>query len=328
MKRREFITLLGGAATWPLAARAQQGDRVRRIGVLMNLAADDSESQARLTAFRQALQELGWTVGRNVLMEYRWGAADVARARKLAAELIALAPDVILASASPAVTGLQEVTRTVPIVFANVVDPVGAGFVASLARPGGNTTGFTAFEYGLSGKWLEMLRQIAPRVTRAAVFRDPAISSGIGQFAVIQAVAPSFGVELTPYNMRDTGEIERAFTDIADRGIGGVILTGSSPGGIHRDLIIGLVARYRLPAIYPLRYFVTAGGMISYGPDTIDLFRRAAAYVNRILRGENPADLPVQNPTKYELVINLKTAEALGIEIPATIRALANEVIE
>ena len=328
IRRREFITLLSGAAAWPLAARAQQRERMRRIGVLMDWAADDPEGQARDTAFRQALQELGWTDGRNVLIEYRWGVVDVDRARKQAAELITLAPDVILASASPTVTGLQQVTRTVPIVFVNVIDPVGAGYVASLARPGGNTTGFTMFEYALSGKWLEMLKQIAPRVTRVAVFRDPAISSGIGQFAVIQAVAPSFRVELTPYDTRDAGEIERAFTDIARRGIGGLIVTGSATAGTHRDLIVGLVARHRLPAILYDHFWVTVGGMISYGPDLVEGYRRAATYVDRILRGEKPSDLPVQAPTMYLLSINLKTAKALGIEVPATIRALANEVIE
>jgi putative ABC transport system substrate-binding protein len=252
----------------------------------------------------------------------------VARARKPAAELIALAPDVILANASPAVTGLQELTRTVPIVFVNVIDPVGAGFVASLARPGGNTTGFTVFDYSISSKWLEMLKQIVPRVTRVAVFRDPTVSSGIGQFAVIQAVAPSFGVELTPYDTRDAGDIEGAFNDIAHRGIGGLIVTASSTAAINRDLVVGLVARHRLPAMYAFRFFVAAGGMISYGPDTIDPFRRAADYVDRILRGEKPAELPVQAPTTYGLAINLKTAKALGIEIPATMRALATEVIE
>jgi putative ABC transport system substrate-binding protein len=329
MRRRQFIALLGGAAAaWPLAARAQQLDRVRRIGVLMNFAEDDSESQTRLAAFRQALQELGWTDGRNVTIEHRWSVADVARAREMAAELIALAPDVILATASPAVTGLQQVTTTVPIVFVNIIDPVGAGFVASLARPGRNTTGVTVFEYGISSKWLEILKQIAPRLTRVAVFRDAAISSGIGQFAVIQAVAPSFGVELTPYDTRDAAEIERAFTDIAQRGIGGLIVTASSPAANYRDLIVGLVARHGLPAVYGARYFVTAGGMISYGPDFTEGFRRAASYVDRILRGEKAADLPVQAPTTYGLAINLKTAKALGIEIPSTMRALANEVIE
>jgi putative ABC transport system substrate-binding protein len=328
LRRREFIAGLGGAVICPLTATAQQAERMRRIGVLWNLAEDDPESQARLTAFRQGLQELGWTDGRNMLMGYRWGAADVARARKMAAELIALAPDVILTSASPAVTGLQEVTRTVPIVFAGVVDPVGAGFVASLARPGGNTTGFTLFEYSLSSKWLEMLKQIAPRVTRVAVLRDPAISSGIGQFAVIQVVAPLFGVELSPYATRDAGEIGYAFTDIAHRGIGGLIVTASSTAVMHRDLIVGLVARHRLPAIYYSRTWSTGGGLISYGPDQLDQYRRAAGYVHRILKGEKPADLPVQAPTKYELVINLKTAKALGLEIPATIYARADEVIE
>jgi putative ABC transport system substrate-binding protein len=328
MKRREFITLLGGAAAWPLAARAQQGDRVRRIGVLMSLAADDPESQARVTAFRQGLQGLGWTDSRNVLIEYRWSAVDVDRARKQAAELITLAPDVILANGSPAVAGLQQVTRTVPIVFVNVVDPVGAGFVASLARPDGNTTGFTMFEYALSGKWLQMLKQIAPRVTRVAVFRDPAISSGIGQFAVIQAVAPSFGVELTPYDTRDAGEIERAFTGIARGGIGGVIITASALATVYRDLIITLANRHRLPAVYPYRAFVNAGGLVSYGPDTVEQYRLAAGYVDRILKGEKPADLPVQTPTRYKLAINLKTAKALGIDVPPTLFALADEVIE
>ena len=296
IRRREFIAGLGSAAAWPLAARAQQGERVRRIGVLMNIEQDDPESQARLAAFRQALQELGWVDGRNILMEYRWGAPDVARARKLAAELIALAPDVILASASPTVAGLQEVTRTVPIVFVNVIDAVGAGFVESMARPGRNTTGFTAFEYSISGKWLEMLKQIAPRVTRVAVLRDAAISSGIGQFAVIQAVAPSFGVELSPYDTRDAVEIERAFTAMGRGNIGGLIVTASSTATIHRDLIVGLVARHRLPAVYGNRLFVSAGGMISYGADSIDPLRHAAGYVDRILRGEKPADLPVQAP--------------------------------
>jgi putative ABC transport system substrate-binding protein len=328
MRRREFIAGLGGAVAWPLAARAQQGDRVRRIGVLFGGDENDPAVKSALSAFTQALAGLGWTDGRNVLIEYRWSVADVDRARKQAAELITLAPDVILASQSPAVAGLQQVTRTVPIVFVTVIDPVGAGFVANLARPGGNTTGFALFEYGLSGKWLEMLKQIGPGVTRVAVFRDPAISSGIGQFAVIQAVAPSFGVELTPYDTRDAVEIERAFTAIARGGIGGVIVTASQGATTNRDLIVGLVARHRLPAIYAFRVFVTAGGMIAYGPDTIDPFRRAAGYVDRILRGEKPADLPVQAPTKYELVLNMKTAKALGLTIPPNLLALAAEVIE
>jgi putative tryptophan/tyrosine transport system substrate-binding protein len=328
MRRRAFIAGLGSAAAWPLAARAQQGDRVRRIGVLMSLEPNDPESQARLGAFRQALQERGWVDGRNVLMEYRWGAADLARARKLAAELIALAPDVILAIASPAAAGLQAVTRTVPIVFVNVIDPVGAGFVASMSRPGGNTTGFTAFEYSISGKWLEMLKQIAPRVTRVAVLRDAAISSGIGQFAVIQAVAPSFGVELSPYDTRDAVEIERAFTAMGRGNIGGLIVTASPTAGIHRDLIVGQVAQHRLPAVYWGRLFVTAGGLISYGPDLVEQYRRAPGYIDRILRGENPADLPVQAPTKNELVLNMKTAKALGLTIPETLLATADEVIQ
>jgi putative ABC transport system substrate-binding protein len=328
MRRRSFIAGLGSAAVWPVVARAQQPDRVRRIGVLMNLEQDDPESQARLAAFRQALQELGWVDGRNMLMEYRWGAADVARARKLAAELIALAPEVILASASPTVAGLHEVTRTVPIVFANVIDAVGAGFVESMARPGGNVTGFTAFEYSISGKWLEMLKQIAPRVTRVAVLRDAAISSGIGQFAVIQAVAPSFGVELSPYDTRDAVEIERAFTAMGRGNIGGLIVTASSTATIHRDLIVGLVARHRLPAVYSGRIFVAAGGMISYGPEFTESYRRAAGYVDRILKGEKPAALPVQAPTKNELIINLKTAKALGLTIPETLLATADEVIQ
>jgi putative ABC transport system substrate-binding protein len=274
------------------------------------------------------MQELGWIEGRNISFDLRWGASQPTTRRRLAQEVLTLAPDAILASSAVVVEVLQEQTRTIPIVFAGVIDPVGGGLVASLARPGGNTTGFTAFEYGLSGKWLEMLKQIAPRVTRVAVFRDPAISSGIGQFAVIQAVAPLFGVELTPYDPRDPGEIERAFAAIARGGIGGVIVTAGSTTAINRDLIIGLVARHRLPAIYNAHYFVTAGGMISYGPDTTDSFRRAAGYVDRILRGERPADMPVQAPTKNELVINLKTAKALGLTIPETLLATADEVIQ
>jgi putative tryptophan/tyrosine transport system substrate-binding protein len=328
MRRREFIAGLGSAAARPVVARAQQPERIRRVGVLMNLAADDPESQARTTAFRQGLEELGWTDGHNMLTEYRWDAADVARARNLAAELVARASDVILASGSSAVTGLQEVTHTVPIVFVNVIDPVGAGFVASLARPGGNTTGFTVFEYSISGKWLEMLKQIAPRVTRVAVLRDAAISSGIGQFAVIQAVAPLFGVELIPYDTRNADVIEGAFTAIERGGIGGVIVTGSGTAANNRDLIVNLVARHRLPAVYSGRYFVTAGGMISYGADQVGGYRRAARYVDRILRGEKPADLPVQASSKYETVVNLKTTKALGLTIPETLLATADEVIQ
>jgi putative ABC transport system substrate-binding protein len=328
MKRREFITLLGGAATWPLAARAQQGERVRRIGVLMNLAADDPETLARVTAFAQGLQELGWRDGRNVRIDYCWAAGDAGRFHRCAQELLALAPDVTLASAHPSVVALQQTTRTVPIVFVGVADPVGAGLVASLAQPGGNTTGFSIYEYGISGKWLELLKEIAPRVTRVAVIRDHSITSGTAQFAAIQSVAPSFAVELSPVGVRDAGEIERGVSALARAPNGGVIVTGSPLTGVHRDLIIALAARHRLPAVYGFRYFVTSGGLISYGPHIVDQYRRAAAYVDRVLKGEKPADLPVQEPTKYELAINLKTAKALGLEIPSSVLARADEVIE
>ena len=327
--RRAFITLIGGAAAaWPLSARAQQGERVRRIGVLMNSTADDAVSQDRLTAFVQGLQELGWTVGRNLQIDYRWGAGNVERYRTFAAELVALTPDILMTVGAPAVEALQRATRTVPIVFTSVTDPVGGGLVTSLARPGGNTTGFTLSEYGLSGKWLELLKEIAPRVMRTAVLRDP-VAVGIGQFAAIQAVAPSLQVELSPVDVRDAGEIERAVTAFADRPNGaGLIVTASAFTMIHRELIIALARRHQLPAVYPFRYYITSGGLISYGPDPIDLARRAASYVDRILKSESPADLPVQNPTKYELVINLKTAKALGLEIPPTLLARADEVIE
>ena len=329
MNRRAVITLLGGAtAAWPMAARAQQRERMRRIGVLLNLAADDPEAQARLAAFHQGLQELGWTVGRNVRIDYRWGAGDTDRLRRDATELVALAPDVILASAGLTVRALQQATRNVPIVFAQVIDAVGAGFVASLARPGGNTTGFTLFEYGISGKWLELLKQIAPGVTRAAVLRDPTNPTVIGQFGAIQSVAPSLGMELSPVGVRDPDEIERAITAFARGANDGMVVLSSGLTIIHRHLIIRLSARYRLPTVYPYRFFVTEGGLISYGPDLIEQYRRAAGYVDRILKGEKPADLPVQAPTKYELVINLKTAKALGLEIPPTLLARADEVIE
>jgi len=329
MRRREFITLLGGAAVaWPRAAYAQ-ADRMRRVGVLVNRAADDPEEQARLAAFRQLLQELGWTDGRNVRIDYRWGAADADRSRTYAAELVALAPDVILAVGSQITAALLQTTRTVPIVFVNVVDPVGAGYVARLAHPGGNATGFTAFEYSLSGKWLELLKEIAPNLTRIAILRDPAIAAGIGQFAVIQAMAsPSRGVELSPIDVRDGGEIERNIAALAREPNGGLIVTASSAAGVHRELIIRLAARHGLPAVYPFRAFVISGGLISYGPDATDQFRRAAGYVDRILKGEKAADLPVQSPTKYELVVNLKTAKALGIIVPQTVLARADEVIE
>jgi putative tryptophan/tyrosine transport system substrate-binding protein len=326
--RRDFITLLGGAvAAWPLAARAQQRERRRRIGVLMNFTSDDPVSQDRLAAFVQGLQELGWTVGRNLQIDYRWGGGNVERYRTFAAELVALTPDVLVTAGAPAVEALQRATRTVPIVFTNVTDPVGGGLVASLARPGGNTTGLTLSEYGLSGKWLELLKEIAPRVTRVAVLRDP-VAVGIGQFAAIQAAAPSLQIELSPVDVRDATEIERAVTAFADGPNGGLIATASALTAIHRELIIALATRHKLPAVYPFRYYVTSGGLISYGPDTVDQYRLAARYVDRILKGEKPADLPVQAPTKYELVINLKTAKALGLEVPPTLLTRADEVIE
>jgi putative ABC transport system substrate-binding protein len=329
MRRRKFITLLGGAvAGWPLAARAQQGDRVRRIGVLLPAAADDALFQARIGAFLQGLALLGWTIGRNVQIDTRWATANAADIRRHAAELAALAPDVILANGASAVGPLLQATRTVPIVFPVVTDPVAAGFVDSLARPGGNATGFMSFEYSLSGKWPELLKQIAPGVTRAAVFRDPAVPPGIGQFGVIQAAAPSLRVEVTPVNMRDAAEIERGVTAFARGSNGGLIVTTSGFAIRHRDLIITLAARHKLPAVYPERPFVAAGGLISYGPDYVDQYRHAASYVDRILKGERPADLPVQAPTKYELVINLKTARALGLTVPPTLLARADAVIE
>jgi putative tryptophan/tyrosine transport system substrate-binding protein len=327
IRRREFMFTLGGAAAWPLAARAQQAERMRRIGVLVNLPANDPEWQGRLAAFLQGMEALGWADGRNVRIDARSGAADAERIGRYAAELVALTPDVILASGTVTVEVLQKTTRTVPIVFVQVTDPVGVGYVASLARPGGNITGFTHFEYGLSGKWLELLKQIAPQMTRAAVIREPT-TLGIGQLAAIQSVAPSFGVELSPLDVRDVGEIERAIAAFARSSNGGLIVTTSAPAALHRDLIIALAGRHRLPTVYPFRYYVTSGGLISYGPNTIDPYRRAASYIDRILRGEKPADLPVQAPTKYELVINLKTAKALGIELPAAVLGRADEVIE
>ena len=328
MQRREFITLLGGAAAWPLAARAQQADRIRRIGVLMSLAADDRQGQARLAAFVQGLRELGWTDGRNVRIDTRWAAGDADDVRKYAAELVAFAPDVILASGGTGVATLLQATRSVPIVFTQTPDPVGAGFVASLAHPGNNATGFTNFEYGMGAKWLELLKEIAPRVTRAAVMRDAVTPQGIGQFAAVQSVAPSLGLEVSPLNVRDAGEIDSAVAAFARGSNGGLIVTGSGFAIVHRNLIVTLAARYKLPAVYSLRSFVTAGGLISYGADSIEPHRRAAGYVDRILKGEKPADMPVQAPTKYELTINLKTAKALGIEIPAKLLATAGEVIE
>jgi putative ABC transport system substrate-binding protein len=328
LKRRELIWLLVGAAAWPSAARAQQSDRMRRIGVLANLSESDPEGQVRLAAFVQGLQELGWTVGRNVRIDFRWAVGDVDRNRRNAAELVALAPDVILASGSFGVGQLQQATRTVPIVFVNVIDPVGGGFVESLARPGGNATGFANFEYGISGKWLELLKEIAPSVTRAAVLRDPSRASGSGQLGALQSAAPPFGVELSPVGLRDAGEIERAITAFARGSNGSLIVTSGTSSIVHRKLIITLAARHRLPAVYPYRFYVSEGGLISYGPDHVEQYRLAAGYVDRILKGEKPADLPVQAPTRYETVLNLRTAKALGLEVPPTLLARADEVIE
>jgi putative ABC transport system substrate-binding protein len=329
LNRRKFITLLGGmAAAWPLAAQAQQAERVRPIGVLMNVSPDDPEGQARLAAFLQGLQQAGWAVNRNLRVHIRWGAGDSERIRRDASELVALAPDVILAASTAAVGPLQQETSTVPIVFVVVADPVGAGFVNSLARPGGNITGFLGYEYGMSAKWLELLKKVTPRVTRAAVLRDPALGLGTAQLAAIQTVAPSFGVEVTPVGLRDASEIERGIVAFARGASDGLIVTGSMSATFHRDLIINLAARHRLPAIYPFSFFVAGGGLISYGPNTVDQYRVAAGYVDRILKGEKPADLPVQAPTKYELVINLKTANALGLEVSPTLLARADEVIE
>jgi putative ABC transport system substrate-binding protein len=328
MRRRNFIALIGGAAAWPLAARAQQRGPMRRVGVLMNVAEADPESAARIAAFVQGLQQSGWSDGRNVQIDTRWAGGDVDRFRQYAAELIALAPDVVLASNSLAVAALQKATHTTPIVFVGITDPVGAGFVDSLARPGGNATGFTLFEYGLSGKWLELVKEIAPAIKRAAVLRDPASPAESGMFTAIQSVAPSVGVELSPFEMRDASEIERAITVFASGPNGGLIVLGSSLANVHRELIITLAARHRLPAVYSDRLFVASGGLVSYGPNRIDQFRRGAAYVDRILKGQKPSDLPVQAPTKYELVINLKTAMALGLAVSPTLLARADEVIE
>jgi putative ABC transport system substrate-binding protein len=328
MTRRAFIMLLGGAAALPLAARTEQPERMPRVGVLSNLSQDDPEARARDAAFVQELRQFGWIDGRNVQIEYRWAAADSERFRTFATELVALAPDVILAYTSPAVAALQQATNSIPIVFVSVIDPVGAGVVETLARPGGNATGFTVFEYGISGKWLELLKEIAPWVTRVAIIRDPAIPAGIGQFAAIQAVAPSLGMEFSAIGVRDPAVIERAVAAFAQSPNGGLIVTASVLATAHRDSIIAVAARHRLPALYPFRYYVTGGGLMSYGPDQVDQFRRAAAYVSRILKGEKPADLPVQAPTKLELVINLKTAKALDLTVPPTLLARADEVIE
>src|SRR5215510_16040638 len=319
MRRREFITLLGSTAMLPVATRAQQPDRVRRIGVLMSNLDHDLDGVARLSAFQKALRELGWDEGRNLQIDTRWGIDDD-RIRRNAAELIALAPDVILANGPPTVMALQQATRSVPIVFVAVTDPVGMGIVQSLARPGGNATGFISAEFGLSVKWLEMLKEMAPGVRRVAVLRESSNPSGLAQFATIQGVAPSFGVELSPLGVRDAGEIERDVEAFARPGDGGMIVTRIAQTIAHRDAIIKAASQNRLPAVYPLRVFVTTGGLISYGPDVVDQYRRAAAYVDRVLKGEKPADLPVQAPTRYELVINLKTAKALGLIVPDSLR--------
>jgi putative tryptophan/tyrosine transport system substrate-binding protein len=328
MRRREFITLLGGAAVFPIAARAQQRERMRRVGIILPASSDDAEYQVRVGAFLQGLQELGWALGRNVRVDTHWATSNAASIRKHAAELAALAPDAILAFGASTVGPLLQETRTVPIVFPVVGDPVAAGFVESLARPGGNATGFMTFEYGMGAKWLELLKQIAPAVTRVAVLRDPAIPTGPAQFGVIQAAAPSAGMEVRPVDVRAAGEIERGMTALAVAPNAGLIITASAASQVHHNLIITLAARHRLPAVYYERLFTSAGGLISYGPDFIDQFRRAAGYVDRILKGEKPADLPVQAPTKYELVINLKTAKTLGLDVPAALLATADEVIE
>jgi ABC-type uncharacterized transport system substrate-binding protein len=329
MLRREFLGVMSGAAaTWPLAARAQQNERVRRIGVLMGQAADDQQGQARSTAFVQTLQRLGWVDGRNARIDVRWSGGNSEEIRRDASELVALRPDVIVASGSATVGPLLQATSAVPIVFVVVPDPVGAGFVDSLARPGGNATGFTIFEYGIGAKWLELLKEISSRIKRVAVLRDAAIAAGVGQFGAIQSAAPTLGVELSPINVRDAGEIERAVAAFARSPDGGLIVTGSSLAAVHRDLIVMLAARHNLPTVYYERFFVSAGGLLSYGPDLVDQHRSAATYVDRILKGEKPADLPVQAPTKYELAINLKTAKTLGLTVPPTLLARADEVIE
>ena len=328
MRRREFILLIGGAAaTWPLAARAQEPSGVRRIGVLMNIS-DDPEGKARLAAFRQSLEQLGWIDGRNVRIDTKWADGDVERIRRLATEMVAQSPDVILATGSAAAAPLLQATRTVPIVFVNTPDPVGAGYVKSLARPGGNATGFLLFEYSIGAKWLDLLKQIAPEVNRVAVLRDATISAGLGQYGAVQSAAASFGVEASAIDLRDVSEIERDIAAFATTPGGGLIVSASPVATRHRDLIVKLAARHKLPAIYYERFFVAEGGLISYGPNIVDQYRRAPSYVDRILKGEKPADLPVQAPTKYELVINLKTAKALSLDVPNTLIGGADQLIE
>jgi putative tryptophan/tyrosine transport system substrate-binding protein len=327
MKRRDFIALLGGAAVWPLAARAQQSGRMRRVGILMPLTAEDPYEQSRLAAFLQGLQEAGWSVGRNLRIDTRWGGGDVDRIHRSATELVALAPDVILAIGTNSAVGLQHATHTVPVVFTAVTDPAGGGLVESLARPGGNMTGFALISFGTGAKWLELLKEIAPGVRRAAILRDTS-PAGVGTFAAIQAVAPSLGLEASPVGAEDAGEIERAVTAFARSADGGLIVVPNATTIVYRKLIISLAAKLHLPAVYGYRLFVTNGGLICYGPDIVDQCRRAAGYADRILRGEQPGNLPVQEPTKFELVVNVKTANALGLEVPATVLARADEVIE
>jgi len=328
MRRRDLISVIGSAAVWPLAAHAQQASRMRRIGVLVNLGKDDPLGQARQKAFMQGLQALGWTEGRDVQIDTRWGGGDADQFRKYAAELIALQPDVVLATSGATMPALMQATRTVPIVFVQVPDPVGSGFVASLARPGGNATGFTQFDFSLSGKWLEVLKEIAPRVAHVAVLRDPVDPAGTGQFGAIQIAAPPLGIEVRPVDVREPNEIENGIAALANTTDGGLIITGSAPSAVHRDLIIKLAAQYRLPAVYPYRFYATDGGLVSYGPNTIDPYRQAASYVDRILKGAKPADLPVQAPTRYELVINRKTAKSLGLALPQAMVARADELID
>src|SRR5271166_5332530 len=328
MRRRDFITLIGGTVTWPFAARARQLDQLRRIGVLMDLAADDPQSSKELTAFRNGLQERGWTIGGNLQIDYRWSAGNIDLKRRYASELVALAPDVVLAAGGTFVGALQQVTRAVPIVFVEVSDPVNRGLVASLARPGGNTTGFTQFEFRTAGKWLELLKHIAPNTRRVAVIRDPSESSGIGYFTAIQAISPSLGVEVSAIDARDTSEIGRAIVLFARDSNSGMILTPTGEARSRRETIIASAARLKLPAVYPYRYYTAEGGLISYGPDVVDQCRLAAGYVDRILKGEKPADMPVQAPTKYQLVINRETAETLGLAVPPSLLATADEVIE
>ena len=328
MKRRNFMSLLGGAAAWPFAARAQQPEPMRRVGVLMQIAEGDAESKIQVAEFLRELRELGWVVGRNVKLDTRWAGGDSDRIRKYAAELVALAPDVVLASGGTVVGALQQASRTVPIVFVNVTDPIGRGYVASLAEPGGNATGFTSFEFGIGGKWLELLKQIAPGVARVAVLRDPVITAGMGDLAAIHALAPSFGVEVSPVDVRVKSDMERAIAAFARTPNGGLIITPDPAAIAHREVIIALASQYRLPAIYPFRYFAAEGGLISYGPNAIEQFRRAASYADRILKGEKPGNLPVQAPTKFELAISLKTAKALDVAVPQMLVSRADELIE